>query len=110
MLGAAPHRPGAASATGQRRSRPPPPRLRAITRSSQALEAASWSPTDVNVQFADLLAQGIAIEPEHVRGLELIAARRQQGARDQRTLDLAKQPVIDTGRRQRSVVRTEIAL
>ena len=84
--------------------------MRATNWPSQALNAASWRPADMDVQVADLLAQRVAVEPQYVGRLELIAAGRRQGSRDQRSLDLANQSIVDARRRQGAVVGTKIAV
>ena len=63
--------------------------------------------TTGNIQVADLLAQRVAVEAEHRRGLDLVAAGRRQGKADQRPLHLGDHPVVDIGRRHAAVVRGE---
>src|SRR5579883_22153 len=55
----------------------------------------------LDLEIADLLAQGIAINPEQVSGADLVAARGRKRDRQQRMLNLAQDAVIEAGRRQR---------
>ena len=48
---------------------------------------------------AQLLAQGVAIDPEHISGLALIAANKFHYTDQQRTLGFAKDALMQTGRR-----------
>src|SRR5579863_5267703 len=67
-----------------------------------ATPAANYSvtgPIDLDVEVADLLAQGVAVEAQKVGGANLIAAGRSQGRREQRDLDLLEDAVIEARRR-----------
>ena len=71
-------------------------------------------PDHLQVEVADLLAQGVAVDAEQFGGPDLVAARRGQRRADQRAFDLAQDAVIEAGRRQlsrkpREIVR-EVAL
>src|SRR5687767_2555596 len=61
----------------------------------------------LDLQIADLLAQGVAVEAEQGRGADLVAARRRQGEVDQGPLDLAQHAVVDAGGRQPVAVGRE---
>ena len=74
------------------------------------ISAPSWRPAHVDVQIADFLAQCVPVQAQNVGGLQLVATRGRQRARDQRPLDLADQPIVDTGRRQGAVMGAEIAV
>jgi hypothetical protein len=50
--------------------------------------------------IADLLAERIAVEAEHMGGLDLVAARGRQAERDQGDFQLAQHAVIQARRRQ----------
>src|SRR5581483_3172258 len=63
----------------------------------------------LDVELADLLAQGVAVEPEQRGRLQLIAARGAQAEADQRPLDVLENAVVDPGRRQRVGVPLELA-
>src|ERR1700681_1179558 len=54
---------------------------------------------DLNVQIADLLAEGIAVEPQKVGRPDLIAAGRCQCCGEQRHLDFLEDAMIETRRR-----------
>ena len=56
---------------------------------------------DLEVEVADLLAQGVAIDAEQLGCPDLVAAGGRQGGADQRAFDLAQDAVIEPGRRQR---------
>ena len=47
-----------------------------------------------NVQFADFLAQGVAIEARQMSGSDLVAAGGAEGQHDQRPFDFAQYPVV----------------
>src|SRR6266851_8829054 len=53
----------------------------------------------LDVEVADLLAQGVAVETEQIGGADLVAAGRRERHREERMLDLAQHPVIEAGRR-----------
>src|SRR5262245_23358814 len=63
----------------------------------------------LNVEVADLLAQGVAVDPEQVGGADLVAARRRECGREQWLLHLAQDAVIEPGRRQAIAEAREIA-
>ena len=69
------------------------------------LRAASC---DGNIQIADLLAKGIAIDPQDMGCLDLIPAGDFQGQTDQRPLHLTQDTVIDARRRQGIAVAGKI--
>ena len=75
--------------------KPPQPFLRGL------LAAAK----DLNIEIADFLAQGVAVDAEQVSGADLVAAGRRQGGREQRVLHVTQNPVVEAGRRQ-AVVET----
>src|SRR5579862_7213793 len=64
-------------------------------------------PNGPQIEIANLFAQGVAVESEHLRRLDLIAARRRQRGGDQRRLQFAQQPVIKTDRRRIVAERAE---
>ena len=68
----------------------------------------SAAPENLDVEVADFLAQGIAVDAQQIRGADLIAAGRSQGRRQQRLLNLAQDPVIQPGRRQAILEAREI--
>src|SRR5689334_24442485 len=72
------------------------------------------APVDLDVEVADLLAQGIAVEAEQVGGANLVAAGGGERGRKQRDLDLLEDAVIEAGRRhavrETREVRGEIGL
>src|ERR1700731_4391246 len=51
---------------------------------------------DLNVQIADLFAEGIAVKPQEVGRPDLIAAGRCQRRGEQRHLDFLEDAVIET--------------
>src|SRR4051812_29288915 len=55
---------------------------------------------DLEVEVADLLAQGVPIDAEELRRPDLVAAGGGKRGADQRRLDLPQDPVIEPGRRQ----------
>src|SRR5512144_1471154 len=61
-----------------------------------------------DVQFANLLAKGVAIEAQHLRRSDLVAAGRLQGEDDQRLLDLAQDAVEQARCRECIPVRAEV--
>src|SRR5262249_46768644 len=65
---------------------------------------------DWNVQLADLLAQGVAIETKQMRRPDLIAAGGPEGVYDQRSLDLAQHSIVEPGGRQSDLVSGGIGL
>src|SRR5580693_8555598 len=72
--------------------------VRARARRDGGFSAAAAK--NLDVEIADLLAQGVAVDAEKVGGPNLVAARGRQRHRQQRMLDLAQHPVIEAGRRQ----------
>src|SRR5262245_57291253 len=54
----------------------------------------------LDVEIADLLAQGVAIDTQEVGGADLVSARCRQRGRQQRLFNLAQNAVIEPGRRQ----------
>src|SRR5689334_11649978 len=61
---------------------------------------ASAAAENLDVQVADFLAQGIAVDAQQVRGADLVAAGGGQGRGQQWMFDLTQDPVIETGGRQ----------
>src|ERR1700729_4168444 len=57
------------------------------------------APVDLNVEVADLLAQGVAVEAEQVGGADLVATGRGQRRGQERHLDLLEDAVIEPRRR-----------
>src|SRR5258708_9494378 len=70
----------------------------AVTRSPASANLRRAYHGDVEVLY--LLAQRVAIEPQETGGAQLIPARRPQGQRQKRTLDLRNDTVIHAVRRQ----------
>ena len=64
---------------------------------------------DLDFQVADFLAQRVAVDPQKVRGADLIAAGCGQCGRNKRTFDLAQNAVIKARRRQVAVETGEIS-
>src|SRR5205814_4110554 len=64
---------------------------------------------DLDVEVADLLAKGVAVDPEQVGSADLVAAGRGQRRRQQRMFDLAQDAVIEAGRRKPIAEVREIA-
>src|SRR5262249_56792971 len=62
--------------------------------------ASAAAPKHLDVEVADLLAQGVAIDPEQVGGADLVAAGRRQGDRQQRMFDFPQDAVIEPWRGQ----------
>ena len=60
------------------------------------------TPIHLNIEIADLLAQGIAVDPQQIGGADLVATRGGKRRRQKRIFDLAQNPVIQPGRRQPS--------
>ena len=55
-------------------------------------------------QFANLFAQGVAVDPEQLRGTDLVAVGRLQGKLDQGTLYFGNDPLMEPrGRQLRAV-------
>src|SRR5262249_34980722 len=54
---------------------------------------------DLDIEVANLLAQGVAVQPEQVGGPDLVAAGRSEGCGKQRNLDLLEDAVIEARRR-----------
>ena len=61
---------------------------------------ASSATENLDVEVAYFLAQGIAVDPQQVRGTDLIAARGREGRGQQRMLDLAQNAMIQAGGRK----------
>src|SRR3712207_4192468 len=88
---------------GTRRRRPSRAmRRRAGKEPASAIDAPSprrprlFDPAhDLDVEFAQLLAQRVAVEPEQLGRPDLVAARRRQGKLQERPLDLAQDPVVE---------------
>src|SRR5690242_17730748 len=105
---------GLESTTGSDRASAPgptPPRARAPSssligcapddaeRGAGAIVLADWDPSPasplaagadhLNIEIADLLAQGVAVDAEKIGGPDLVAARRGKRRRQQRIFDLA---------------------
>ena len=53
-----------------------------------------------DVEIADLLAQGIPVQPQKSGGLDLIASRGGEHRGNHRIFDLTQDPVIESGGRQ----------
>src|SRR5882757_9238034 len=64
---------------------------------------------DLDVEVADLLAQRVAVDPEQVRGADLVAARGGQSRGEKRLLHLAQDAMVEPGRRQIVAEIREIA-
>src|SRR5690348_9811124 len=75
-----------------------------------ATERRSWRAGERNVQIPNLLPQRIPVQAENIGRFQLVAARRCERAQDQRTLDLAQEPVVNPWRRKAAGVRAEVAL
>ena len=73
------------------------------------MEKLSAGADHLDVEIADLLAQGVAVHPQQVGRADLIAARCRQSRRQQRVLDLAQNAVIEPGRRQTLAEISEVA-
>src|SRR5262245_65164078 len=61
--------------------------------------ASSAAAKHLDVEVADFLAQGVAVDPEQVSGADLVAARGRERHRQERMLDLTQDTVIEAGRR-----------
>src|SRR6185503_20941841 len=66
-------------------------------------------PDHLDVQIADFLAQGVAVEPQQVGSPDLIATGGSQSCREQWILNLAQDAVVQAGRRQAVIEGGEIA-
>src|SRR4051794_12346663 len=64
-----------------------------------ARSASAAGPVDLDVEVADFLAQGVAVEAEQIRRPDLVAAGGGQRGGQQRHLDFAQDPMIQAGRR-----------
>src|SRR5262245_51345406 len=62
--------------------------------------ASAATAEDLNIEIADFLPQGIAIDPEQIRRADLVAAGGCQSHREERMLDLAQDTVVKAGGRQ----------
>ena len=58
--------------------------------------------------LADFLSQRVAVQPEQIGGLDLVAPRGGQRRRDQRAFHIPQNAVVKTGRRQRLAKTREI--
>src|SRR5260370_35697316 len=78
------------------------PRLRATGYRAPftRLRASAAAAVDLDVQIANLLAQGVAVEPEQVGSANLVAPGRRQRGREQRHLDFLQNPWIEPRRRR----------
>ena len=72
---------------------------RSVARAESAGGSAAAA-EHLDVEVADLLAQGVAVEAEQLGGPDLVAARGRQRRGHQRLLDLPQDAVIEAGRRQ----------
>src|SRR6266496_5795176 len=62
----------------------------------------------LDLQLADLLAQGVAMDAQEIGGADLVAAGGGERRGDQRIFDLAQDAVIEARRRQRALEIGEI--
>src|SRR5262249_39558014 len=62
--------------------------------------ASAATAEDLNIEIADFLPQGIAINPEQIRRADLVTAGSGQSHREERMLDLAQDTVVEAGGRQ----------
>src|SRR6266704_383619 len=62
----------------------------------------------LDLQLADLLALGVAIDAQEIGGADVVAARGGERGRQQRIFDLPQDPMIEAGRRQGAVEIGEI--
>src|SRR5215510_7432863 len=60
----------------------------------------STGPKHLDFQVSDLLAQGVAVDPQEISSADLIAPRSCQRDRQQRVLDLPQDTVIEPRGRQ----------
>src|SRR6516165_6544598 len=74
----------------------------------RSASASFYAANDRNVQFADLLAQGVAIETEQMGGPDLITAGGAEGLDNQWPLNLAKHPIVEPSRRHAPLVGGEV--
>src|SRR5689334_910256 len=70
----------------------------------QSIAAAKY----LNIEIADFLPQGVAIDPQQVGGADLIASCCRQSRRQQRMLHLPQDAMVEPGRRQTVVKLREI--
>src|SRR5215204_1268868 len=82
------------------RSRPKPMARRCGASPSPLPGGSARAANDLEVEVADLLAQGVPIDAEELRRPDLVAAGGGERGADQRRLDLPQDPVIEPGRRQ----------
>src|SRR6478672_4518539 len=66
----------------------------------ESSQLSSTRPIDLDVEVADLLAQGVAVDAQEIGGADLVAARRGQRGGEERPFHLAQDAVVETGRRQ----------
>ena len=79
-----------------------------LARQSRAKHRRSAQAADgPQIEIADFLAQGVAVEAEHLGRLDLVAAGRRQRRGDQRRLQFAQQAMIEPDRRQVVAERPE---
>src|ERR1700747_2801944 len=62
-----------------------------------------------DIEVADLLAQGVAVDPQEVGGADLVAAGGRKGRGKQGIFDLSQEAMVEAGRRQRVVDPGEVA-
>src|SRR6185312_13735884 len=65
---------------------------------------------DVDIELADLLAEGVAVEAQELGRFELVAPGGTEAQQDERPLDLAQYAVIEPGGRQAALMRGKIVL
>src|SRR4051812_6783336 len=82
------------------RSRPKPMARRGGVSPAPPPRGSARAANDLEVEVADLLAQGVPIDAEEHRRSDLVAAGGGKRGADERRLDLAQDPVIEPGRRQ----------
>src|SRR5688572_13334996 len=64
---------------------------------------------DLDVEIANLLAQGVPVEAEQFGGLDLIAARVAERGAHERQLQFAHEAMVEPGRRQSIAETSEIS-
>src|SRR5215475_6937990 len=75
----------------------------------ETIDRSAAGADDLDIEVADLLSQGIAVDPQEVGSPDLIAAGCRERGRQQRVFDLAQDAVIEARRRQRVMKRREVA-
>src|SRR5690242_14814987 len=63
---------------------------------------------DLDIEITDLLAQGIAVEPQQGGSPDLIAARGRQGRHQQGSFEMLQHAVVQARRRQVAAVAGEM--